>query len=621
MRHSRIYHQIERISEIVGYERATRSWGKITMIPKNIKGEHILKAIEEIERVGTPNGRSSKRFLLKYNDKHYSPKYVISLANKYANGKELDPSEFSGGKESNNFLRYLGFNAVGTQSSERRTPKPSIKDDKILHRQPAHDERCPRCKETITAMLEKTYGKVETNYKFEIGTYPENIRNLPYYDNLNEIYEALQNHRGFKDFVKTKTLPNCDFFVPNPRFIVEFDESQHFTLLRKTALEHYPEKLELGFERKRWVALCERINAKDNDPLYRDEQRAWYDTLRDFLPAIKGLRPTVRLFARDFEWCSLDPCNLSDIKRFESILKRTSKSWEIEVREDFNPFLARIIIADEWDGNLEEARKLLEDICQKRPKGKRVKFVITCGGVIQFDWPEPLSRMDIGDNKNPNKGSVDALVKEAKKFAKFVLSNSLDEKLREFTDYITLGIDSYKEKISTTQNYINQPHIELVFLIDLRNNCFYCTGKSYPTPNQQSGLVRISDLNTHFFDLDDVGKIMILACHDLTIFNPRSQNAKGWRKEVNKKFKELAKKERPIYALQHPHTTVKRRTWLNAWNRLRKTLPSVEKYAGRGRYYEPDRKRSEYDDLNNVLKSTKYCNTIDLIVRKNKEEK
>jgi hypothetical protein len=152
-----------------------------------------------------------------------------------------------------------------------------------------------------------------------------------------------------------------------------------------------------------------------------------------------------------------------------------------------------------------------------------------------------------------------------------------------------------------------------VFLIDLRNNKFHWTGKSYPTPNQQKGLVRISDLKSHFFDLDDFGKLMILGCHDLTIFNPRSKNAKGWREKVNMEFKELAKTVKPICVLHHPHTTVKVRTWLNAWNNLKRVLPSVKRYLGAGIYYEPDRKR---DDLNNVLKNTKCGETIDFVVWK-----
>ncbi|MGQ9570403.1 MAG: hypothetical protein ACUVUQ_06095, partial [Thermodesulfovibrionales bacterium] len=102
------------------------------MLPKNIDREHIIKAIEEVEKVGIPKGSGSKKFLLEYDGKCYPPKHIISLANKYANGKELDPSEFSGGKESNNFLRYLGFNVVEIRPSEGPTP----------HRKTAHDERC-----------------------------------------------------------------------------------------------------------------------------------------------------------------------------------------------------------------------------------------------------------------------------------------------------------------------------------------------------------------------------------------------------------------------------------------------------------------------------------------------
>jgi len=196
-----------------------------------------------------------------------------------------------------------------------------------------HYERCSRCKETILKLLERIYGKAERNYKFEIGTRPEDFKDTRYYDKLKEIYGILQNHRGFKEFVKTSTLRKCDFFVTAPGFIVEFDESQHFTLPRKIALDHYPEELELGFDRKRWMRECER-NHHDNHPPYRDEQRAWYDTLRDFLPSIKGLKLTIRLFARDFVWCSLDPNSPSDVKRFERLLKGKFESWEIEVRKD-----------------------------------------------------------------------------------------------------------------------------------------------------------------------------------------------------------------------------------------------------------------------------------------------
>ena len=72
------------------------------MIPENITREHIIKAIERIGEEGVPPNRESKKYLLVYNGKYYPPKYVISLANKYANGRELDHFEFKGGKETNN---------------------------------------------------------------------------------------------------------------------------------------------------------------------------------------------------------------------------------------------------------------------------------------------------------------------------------------------------------------------------------------------------------------------------------------------------------------------------------------------------------------------------------------
>jgi len=588
------------------------------MIPKNIKREHITKAIEGINKVGIPKGRSSKKFLLEYDGKCYPPKYIISLANKYANGIELDSSEFGGGKETNDFLRVLGFNIVEVSSLKKANLKLLEEHREISSSKVHRDERCSKCKETMSKLLEKIYGRVEQNYKFGVGTLPENFIETPYYGKLKQIYEALQNYRDFREFVKAETLPNCDFFIPNPGFIVEFDESQHFTLPRKITLENYPEELKLGFNSESWIKLCEKINAKDNDPPYRDEQRAWYDTVRDFLPAIKGLNPTIRLYASDFVWCSLDPNNPSDVKRFENLLKRSSQSWEIKVREEPNPFLARVIIAGEWEGKPDEAKRLLEDIYEKWPKDKKVNFIITCGGFIQFNWPQSISRQDIGDNKNPNKQAVDSLVKEAEKCAKDVL-DGLNEKLREITDYITLGIDSYKEKISTTKNYIRQPHIELVFLIDIINNKFYWTGKSYPTDKQQRGLIRISDLRKHFFELDDVGKVMILGCHDLNLLINRGKKTKdeSWKKSIRKEFQELSKEKNPNYILHHPHTTDSSRIWSAAWGATEKILPSVKIYASAGRYYDSEGARS---GLNDVLEKTKCGNTLDFIVWKNREE-
>lgn len=580
------------------------------MIPRNIQSHHVIDAIREIDSQGIPRRRMPTGYSLLYEGKKYPPKLVLSIANRFANGEDLESNAFGCGNETNGFLRKLGFEIVELHE-ERHAKIPSLSEASNKTETKSHDERCPECKETIRKLLEKIYGKVEQNYRFDVGTTPEDFRHTPYYEQLLEIYEALHAYRGFKEFVKARSLPPCDFFIPNAGNIVEFDESQHFTAARKIALSHYPVNVELGFNRERWMMLCEKINAMDNDPPFRDEQRAWYDTLRDFLPAMKNLKPTVRLLARDFPWCSLDPENPSDIRKFEDLLQGGSGRFRIKVMEEPEPLLARIIIADQWRGDEREARNVLEEVCKNWPTGKKVKFLMTCGGFVQFDWPHALSRKNIGDNKYPNNEALEVLVEEAKKCAEQVVGGGLREKLSEFTDYLTLGIDSQKEKISTTGNFIGKPHVELVFLVDLRNDNYYWTGKSYPTPSQEKGLVRIDDLKRHFFEFGGIGKILILGCHDLTVFNPRSQNAKGWREKANKDFRTISRKMSPTIVLQHPHTTDCVMTWAAAWNGLEEQLPSVKTYAGAGRYHNSEGERS---DLKDVLTKTKKGNSLDFIV-------
>ena len=102
------------------------------MIPESIKREHILKALEEITRSEIPAQRSSEKFDLEYNNRLYPPKYVISIANKYANNYELDHSAFGGGDETNTFLKSMGFNIIDKKEGFREDLK------KFLERRFSH---------------------------------------------------------------------------------------------------------------------------------------------------------------------------------------------------------------------------------------------------------------------------------------------------------------------------------------------------------------------------------------------------------------------------------------------------------------------------------------------------
>jgi len=137
---------------------------------------------------------------------------------------------------------------------------------------------------------------------------------------LDRIYDDLQRYRGFERFVRSTKLSPADFFVPSHSLIVEFDESQHFTKPRDITLSHYPDNREFGFSVKRWRILCEQLNKRDNDPPFRDEQRAWYDTLKDFAPLRLRVGQTVRVYSRDFVWCSLNPRTKADLHTFERFL-------------------------------------------------------------------------------------------------------------------------------------------------------------------------------------------------------------------------------------------------------------------------------------------------------------
>jgi hypothetical protein len=82
------------------------------MIPNNITQEHVLKAMEEIKKSGVPEERKAVKFHLLYQGYNFPPKFVISIANKHANGVVLDSSAFSGGVETNSYLRKLGFEII-----------------------------------------------------------------------------------------------------------------------------------------------------------------------------------------------------------------------------------------------------------------------------------------------------------------------------------------------------------------------------------------------------------------------------------------------------------------------------------------------------------------------------
>ena len=109
------------------------------------------------------------------------------------------------------------------------------------------------------------------------------------------------------------------------------------------------------------MRLCERARAQDNDPPHRDEQRAWFDTLRDFQPLIDTtVGPTVRVHMDARRWCDLDPDDGLDAQTLRSqLLARTSKRASVRPRKAKGVRIATVGLGTSSDRTRVKDRMLL----------------------------------------------------------------------------------------------------------------------------------------------------------------------------------------------------------------------------------------------------------------------
>ena len=96
-------------------------------IPSSIDHSHITKAMRQIDSQGYLQKRESTIYDLHHAGKIYPPKYVLSLANKFANGSELHG--FRGGPQTKNFLIARGFADIrdkNTLQNSQKGKKPAV---------------------------------------------------------------------------------------------------------------------------------------------------------------------------------------------------------------------------------------------------------------------------------------------------------------------------------------------------------------------------------------------------------------------------------------------------------------------------------------------------------------
>jgi len=248
-----------------------------------VRRDHVVLACRKILSSGSPIRCCGRSAFIRFEENLLPAKYVVGQAYEIATGISLDPGDFTGGESSAKILRGLGFKIEGpgilppTRNPAERPPsKPS------QHPSGSTDTG----KTCLLAEMKSHFEVVKTEVTFPWLVVPEVDQLEP---EIKRIRDALCEHRGFSAFDTPGYQLRCDFFLPRRNAIVEVDERQHFTKPRALALRNYPASTSLGFDRGRWIEDCECIAATDPSPPHRDEQRAYYDSLRDLLTAKNGV--------------------------------------------------------------------------------------------------------------------------------------------------------------------------------------------------------------------------------------------------------------------------------------------------------------------------------------------
>lgn len=257
----------------------------------NVKREHVIKAIQKFEKLNPDYPKPRNTFLV-YNGKKFPAKHIRGLAFEIANKKKIKKSEYSGGQETVNFFKKLGFEVEYKVASIKRiSAKKEVSSKKLS---------VVEQKNALQRVLQKRFGIIETEKKFEWLKTPD-PKKLP--AEYKKIVEALIKYRNQKTFLKSNYHLACDIVIDEYKIIIEYDEKQHFSQARKITLENYPKNVKVYFDKDYWIEQCNKINAKDNHPIDRDEKRAYYDAVRD-IEAFKNGYKLIRIKHGDFDWTS-----------------------------------------------------------------------------------------------------------------------------------------------------------------------------------------------------------------------------------------------------------------------------------------------------------------------------
>lgn len=293
-------------------------WSEVTR-------EDVISAIGVFvaENPTYPEPRST--FLI-FEGKRYPAKHIRGMAYKAHFGREISKQDYSGGLETVRFFERLGFKmryqhqCVDTHPSKK---VPSNSPRKADEQKTGHSTEAA----TLTANYKTdfsvdkisipTKGVIEQKNALQLllnrmfagdivceKTYPWMRTPTEIVDEYIPLVASLSDYRGHKNFVKKNVALRCDFVCESQKLIIEYDERQHFSEARRISLLAYSD-IPTNFDRQMWIRACQSIQAKDNQPVDRDEVRAFYDSTRDIEAAKHGYR-LVRIMHGQIDFEAID---------------------------------------------------------------------------------------------------------------------------------------------------------------------------------------------------------------------------------------------------------------------------------------------------------------------------
>lgn len=313
-----------------------------------VQEKHILRACQLYDNGKERPLRSAQNTFLILRGKKYPAKHIRGLAYKLATGYALNPSvDYSGGLETARFFKSLGFDVeykgevIGSGKPQRRASG---------ERNQAKRDRDPQ-KDALRKLLEQFFGHVITEAQFDWLVVPDRASMD---DSIAKIAEALTSYRGYGDFFSPGEHLRVDFFIPEKRLIIEYDERQHFTIPRAIALRQYPDNLKMGFDRLAWISACEFTQAIDPNPRYRDEQRAFYDSLRDLYPTNHNMT-VIRIKDKDYDWTFPNADSYFrkilaqlDLKTANPPESRSGLATELTTTEQADELIIALVVPEVW---------------------------------------------------------------------------------------------------------------------------------------------------------------------------------------------------------------------------------------------------------------------------------